>query len=544
MRDCCRVSWRKWIHLTVAVIVLAIPCFASGATNGEDAAGAEKTVAVLPFDVHGSDQYGYLKKALPEMFASRVSRSRGYRLINPSRIHEMDIDPAGLAPAGAAAIGRQVNADVVLYGSLTVLLESWSLDASLVEVSGESMLGSFSQSGPDIQALIPGIDAMASDMVGTLGGGSEPENAMDEAEKPEEEGPQPPIAGFEAAEPLRRDLPDTWSGPEMKRNITGLAAGDVTGDGLIETVLVDEDAVTIYRVEEGGFRLLETIDAPANTACMAVDVADINGSGRAEIFVTAKNNRDNLLRSFVLEYRDGAYQRILENAPWFYRTADDPGTGMFLLGQRHQLEANPFQEEIVRLAPVDGDYKPAGAFIGKGREINLLGLATGRIAGKPDSMAVTVAFDRQDRLRVMAPDGDMVWASSRQYGGSTQFLEGPREGRGDINELYYLSGRILVYDAPDGSGGVITFRNKGLSPVSLGRTRTYTEGEVISLTWQDGGLREQWKTRAYEGHIRDLCIADLSNDGHMALAVLWIQSEGQMLFSRPKSRVLIFPLRN
>ncbi|MGM0403503.1 MAG: FG-GAP-like repeat-containing protein, partial [Thermodesulfobacteriota bacterium] len=442
MRDCCRLSWRKWIHITVAVIVLAVPCFASGAANNEHERD-EKTVAVLPFEVHGSEQYGYLQKALPEMFASRVSRTRGYRLINPSRIHEMDIDPAGLAPAGAADIGRQVGADVVLYGSLTVLLETWSLDASLVEVSGESMLGSFSQSGPDIQALIPGVDAMARDMVGTLGEGSEPEKAIAEAEKPEEEGPQSPIAGFEAAEPLRRDLPDTWSGPEMKRNITGLAAGDVTGDGLIEMVLGDEDAVYIYRVKDDDFRLLETIDAPANTACMAVDVADINGSGRAEIFVTAKNNRDNLLRSFVLEYRDGAYQRILENAPWFYRAANDPETGPFLLGQRHQLEADPFQAEIVRLEAVDGDYKPAGAFMEKGQKINALGLAFGRIAGKQEQAPVAVAFDSRDRLQVVGTDGDTVWASSRQYGGSTLFLEGPREGRGDINERYYLSGRIL-----------------------------------------------------------------------------------------------------
>jgi TolB-like protein len=535
MPDCCRLSWQTLLGCAVLSLALVFSFSHSGkAQEGESA--REGKIAVLPFVVHGSEQYHYLGKAVPEMFVSRLSQAQGYAMISPSKIEAFEIDPVKLNPDTVAVIGRQMEADLVLYGSLTMVLESWSLDVVMLDIKGERQLPSFSQSGKDVQALIPGIDAMAGDIRRTIEG---------EGQKEGDEVPAP-YAGFEAAEPLRRDVKGVWAGPEIGRNITGLAAGDVNGDGMTETVLVDDDAVYIYRLEGGDFNLMETIEAPSNSACIAVDVADINGSGRAEIFVTAKNNQGNLLRSFVLEYRDGAYHRIVEKSPWFYRVAHDPDTGPFLLGQRHQMEADPYQEEIVRLKPANGGYVPADTFLKKGQDVNILGAATGFApgAGQQEQVPRLISYDSQERLRLFDVKGGAIWTSRREYGGSTIYMLGRQKGRGETHERYYLPGRMLVHDPQGGSGVVFTFRNEGLLPAGLGSIRSYASGEIISLAWDGESLREQWKTKSYEGHFRDLCLADLNNDGHLELAALLIKSEGLMLFSRPKIQVLVFPLRN
>ena len=508
----------------------------------------EKRIAVLPFSVYGSETHQHMEKALPDMFSSRLARTRGYSMVSASAVKALEIDPADLGEDRALAIGKQSGADFVLYGTLTVLQETWSMDALMLDVSGENVFGTFSRSGADTRELIPGLESMAAEMREALEEGGRKTDTY--AARPAPKGkPATPHAGFDVAEPARRELSGAWAGPEMNFNFTGIAAGDLTGDGKTETVLVDAGAVYIYSLTGNRFNLLEKIDAPANTTCIALDVGDINRDGKAEIFVTARNNRSDMLRSFILENRDGRYRRIVEQSPWFYRVMHDPDNGPVLLGQHHIQTADPFKTEVVHLKFENGNYVPGESFVegegrgSGGRDLNLLGMARGRILGQ-DADAAIVSLDNRDKLHVLLPNGDGKWKSNRNYGGSTLFMEGPRKGKGQDPERYFLSGRVLVHNPSDAPSQVFTFRNKGLSPINLKRMRVYTEGEVLSLAWDGHGLQEEWKTRGYDGHFRDLCLADLNNDGNLELAALLIRSEGATFFSNPLSQVLVFPIQD
>lgn len=507
----------------------------------------EKRIAVLPFSVYGSETYQHMEKALPDMFSARLARTKGYSMVSASAIKALEIDAADLGEDQALAIGKQSGADFVLYGTLTVLQETWSMDALVLDVSGENMFGTFSRSGAETQELIPGLESMAAQMREALEEGVQ-KTDNDVARPAPKEKPATPYAGFDVAEPARRELAGAWAGPEMDFNFTGIAAGDLTGDGMIETVLVDAGAVYVYNLTNNRFKLLETIDAPANTTCIAVDVGDINRDGKAEIFVTARNNRSDMLRSFVLENRDGRYQRVVEQSPWFYRVMQDPDKGPVLIGQHHVQTADPFNAEVVHMKFENGSYVPGESFVNGGldlggRDLNLLGMARGRILGQNTDAAV-VFLDSRDKLQVLLPNGDGKWKSRRHYGGSTLFMEGSRKGKGQDPERYYLSGRVLVHTFSDAPAQVFTFRNKGLSPINLKRMRVYTEGEVLGLAWDGHGLQDEWKTRGYDGHFRDLCLADLNNDGNLELAALLIRSEGATFFSKPLSQVLVFPIQD
>lgn len=506
----------------------------------------DKSIAVLPFEVHASQDYQHLQKAVPDMFASRVAQAQGYKLLDEARIKALEIDPAQLDRASSLEIGRKTGADLVLYGRLTMLQESWSLDASLLDISVESLL-TYSRSGANIQELIPGLEDMAGEMRVALekdGQHEEKRTAQPDATelRPEKTESDTPYAGFEAVESTPSDLPGAWSSQEMDRNFTGLAAGDLTGDGKTETVLVDEDAVYIYSLEDNKFQLLKKIEAPGSTNCIAVDVGDVNGNGFAEIFVTAQNNRGDMLRSFVLEYQNGQYRTILNKSPWFYKVGWAPNQGSFLLGQRHKPEADPFQAEIVYLEYRGGEYVPGEIFVRQDKDLNLLGLTMGSITGQ-GARPGAVALDSQDRLMALAPGGGAEWTSRDKYGGSTLYMQGPIKSRGADHERYFLSGRSAVLHKPDGLDQVFTFRNKSLSPISLQRLRVYQEGQVIGLAWDGDSLQEEWQTKTYGGHFRDLVLGDLNNNGRLELAALLIQKEELTVFSRAQTKVLVFPLQ-
>ncbi|MFW6011407.1 MAG: FG-GAP-like repeat-containing protein, partial [Desulfosalsimonas sp.] len=467
----------------------------------------DRTIAVIPFEVHGTRDSLNMDEAAADMFRSRLEKMPGHTVVSKSRIKAMDMNLSDMDLDNALAAGQKLDADVVLYGSLTMLGESWSMDAYLADVAKQHLIDSFSRSGASREELIPGVNEMAKKMEKVLEGNAtakKQEKTPADSDKPES-----PYAGFKAAEPARRDIQGAWSGPEMDKSFLGIAAADITGDGRTETVLVDEDTVYIYKISDKKFTITEKIDAPFNTKCLAVEAADINGNKRAEIFVTAKNDRNNMLRSFVLEYRDDGFEIILDKSPWFYRVVRDRHNKPMLLGQRHRIEKNPFASEIVRLNFENGEYKPGKAVIDSDAQINVLGFTLGQIRpGEKEPAAIT--FDDQDRLLIAGPEGKATWKSTRKYGGTSLFLEGPEQGRGEPPERFYLPGRLLAAGMGSDKNEpvrIFLFKNSDPSPVSLRRLRVYTNGELMSLAWDGAGLREEWKTREYDGHFRDICLA-------------------------------------
>ena len=532
-----------------AVILFAVLFFVL--FSGWSRAAEDRTIAILPFAVHGSDDHRHMERAAADMLSARLGRDAGYEPVSASRIRALDIDPAQTDLDAALSAGRELNADVVLFGSITMVGEAWSMDGTLASVESGRRIDSFSFAGEDGRALIAGIGDMAAEVRGALETVESPDRAATRLtvppggngkRRPAE--PGAPAAGFQVADPARADVPGTWSGPVMEKNLVGIAAGDLTGDGKNETVLLAEEAVYIYSLADREFSLLETIDAPSNTVCMAVDVADINGNGRAEIFITASNNRGNSLRSFVLEYRDGGYAIIKGSSPWFYRVIRDRDGEKKLLGQRHRVEADPFDNEIVRLVSENSGYIPVEAYIEKGSGTNVLGVDSGRIRNSGEATEI-VAYNGGQNLRILGPEGKKTWTSRRKYGGLNRYMKGARTGRGDAPERFYLPGRVIVsrdLGAEGRAERIFVFRNTDPSPVRLHRLRTYSDGEIVSLARDGAGLREEWKTREYDGHFRDIFLADLTGDGRMELAALLMEKQGWTLFSSSQSRVLIFPM--
>ncbi len=65
---------------------------------------------------------------------------------------------------------------------------------------------------------------------------------------------------------------------------------------------------------------------------IALDAADINGNGVAEIFVT-NYTENGELHSYVLEYQNGKYVKIWQDVKLHFRVMDGPGGGLHLYAQ-------------------------------------------------------------------------------------------------------------------------------------------------------------------------------------------------------------------
>ena len=108
--------------------------------------------------------------------------------------------------------------------------------------------------------------------------------------------------------------------------INGVALGDVDGDGKIETVVIAPHAVFVYRVASGRFQKISEMGESNNQFLTSVDIADINGNGYAEIFVTSFNAERTSVNSFVLEYDGANFVKIIEGSMIYYDAPkDEPG---------------------------------------------------------------------------------------------------------------------------------------------------------------------------------------------------------------------------
>ena len=135
-----------------------------------------------------------------------------------------------------------------------------------------------------------------------------------------------------------------------------MAIGDVDRTAGNEIVVVSPKEIYVYRLKDGRPLEIARQDTGSQHYNIGVDVADINGNGRAEIFVTALNIRKNVVRSYVREFDGKTFVEIANNLAWYFRASDLPLRGRVLLGQQSRLQ-EPYRGGIFEM---DGPRAPRG----------------------------------------------------------------------------------------------------------------------------------------------------------------------------------------
>ena len=545
------------IHLTLTIGILQL-CIAAWPTQAM--AAEPQRVAVLPFKMNAEKDLSFLRNGIFDMLSSRLSDPDKVQVLSRTEVERVVEKETGpMDEATARRIGGQLKADYVLYGSLTMFGNSLSIDAKMLDVAGtQPPVTAFSQSS-DMGDVIPKIDQFAAEINSKVFGRQAQAAAPAVAPAAPRTGAQPDsrahpekllqsgavVGGNAQVSPFitRKEKvlqsASFWKSPNFNFYITGVAVGDVDGDGLKETVILSPDDIYIYRFQNNSFPQVQRLKKVEDRYNIAVDVADINGNGRAEIFVTALNRFKNIVTSFVEEYNGTDYAVIAKDQPWFFRVTDTPVRGNVLLGQQSRRD-NPYAGAIFEMQWDGGAYVPQNE-MRTPSGVNVLGVALGDVLN--DGAETLVACNSGNNIVVVTPAGDILWKSSDKYGGSVQYYAGEKSDKGQEENPIYLPMRLLVRNRAEANAKsqVIVVNNHEVMGMRWNR-RDFTEANIDAFSWDAASLATDWSTRKMSRFISDIQIADFDNDGHDELLASLIIKAGEIILTSAKSTLLAYDL--
>jgi hypothetical protein len=198
-------------------------------------------------------------------------------------------------------------------------------------------------------------------------------------------------------------------GPEFDDGLRGIAVADLNGDGRKnEIALALHNRINIYAVDGKAFRLLwsskdQSWEKYSNI--LALDAADINENGVAEIFVTSYFGDE--ANSFVLEFQEKEWVKTWGHVELFFRVLPNGQGKPVLYAQRGGGTGR------------NGDYEPeADPKLPSGTYI--YNFATGD--ARNDGSKQVLQINNEHRLRVYK-GGKLKSQPPDRFGGSGVFFD-------------------------------------------------------------------------------------------------------------------------
>ncbi len=561
-----------------ALMVITAVLFLLFSAEGFSGATDKTSIAVLPFGVHSAENIDYVRSGIWDMLSSRISVAEKIDVVAKDIVVDAIKPLTGkeLSQADAYRLGQQMNVDFIVWGSITKIGNSLSIDGKLVDVkTNKAVVTAFVQS-QGMDDVIPKINDFAqridSHILGSIpaafGTAAPPaagsaDNATTQAPSVSREagiiaGMRSSRRGTFTSAPINADFINSsepidrkgfWMSQKFPITVKGMDVGDVNGDGLNEVVVIDSHAVMVYQYPKNGGELvlIQTIPGKSYDNYLSLDVADINGNGIKELIVTSIN-RD-ILDSFVLEFKEGKFVQIASNLPWFLRVITD-STGMpLLLGQQQGVDL-PFNTPIHEMTWNNGTYR-AGRRMSIPEGLSVYGLTLDTLG--PGTSEKVIALDDTDyltiyekttkpisKLDVFLGSKEKIWKSDDVFGGSNVSIVTGNVSP-DTNMLdsrAFISLRILTNDLnKDGKREILIVKNLSASGRVLKNSRMFTASEIYDLEWDGLGMLENWKTRKINGYVADYQFKDIDNDGKNELVLALVLSVGMSLQERS---VIIF----
>ena len=549
--------------------------------SASPALAAPVRVAILPFDINAEKDLTFLQEGIMDMLGSRLAWRDKVEVINKNETKSALASVEGFdGESRALLVGGKLQADYVLFGSLTVFGESVSIDAKMADVSGQQAPLPFFAQTSGMGEVIPQINQFATNINETVFGRAvaqrpnvapaQPSGALPatqvqpaqqaydprmhpekllqsgvQSETPVPVGGQPyqtPNPAFVAAPGARASTGGRtfWKSRNFKTLINGIDIADVDNDGRQEMVIATEKLLSIYRLENDRLVKVAETAKTRTSSYIGVDVADVNGNGTAEIYVSSLGPNRSSVDSFVLEFDGNDYKMIHDKDNWFYRVAKTVDRGDLLLGQRcRSAEESVFNNPIHEMQ-WQGNTLVAGSQVLAGRKGNLIGAAYGDVTHTGRSLMI--AYSDADRLRIYNATGDYMWEDGDRSGGNMAYFKPPKVEPG-VDNKQFLPLRIRLTDIDrDGITEVLVARHDEVTNNMTKDFRSFSKARLESRVWDGLTLVTQWKTQEFHGRASDFVVGDFDNDGADELVVAVVPKEGAIIFTDAVSNIIAFDL--
>ncbi|MCP4116444.1 MAG: VCBS repeat-containing protein [Desulfobacteraceae bacterium] len=465
---------------------------------------AEKTrIIVKPFSIEADQEYPFLKKGVFKMLLSRLEIPG---ICSPV----LENDPeASLA-------------NYVLTGTILIFGDGISTDAKLTDTTTGAAALSFNRFGKTKGDVLAHVDLLAREIkTEILGVGPKPKTVVQQPiQQQQQQQPQAQVRQPQGKAQL-------WRSPALKNKIISLAISDINGDSKNETVVCSQKSVQVFLRENRTLKRLAEFDLNPTDRVISIDAGDINANGRSEIYVSCVDKRTNLPSSFIMEWNGSEFTKIAARQPWLFRIIETTTRGTLLLGQDVNGKKNQLRSPVYRITWQKTGLVETELKLPKGLSLYSFTFGDPRNTGEE----LLVALTRDGRIKLFTPEGDEVWRSNADFGGTTAFVEykGNRYNKDDGYQMsrLFLQQRIHVADLDnDGKNSVLVVKNVDTSSGLLAKTRYFSKGHVKSLRWDEMGLTPEGRTRSFPGYISDYVLADQNNDGKKELVYSISRSDG------------------
>ncbi|HCC54100.1 MAG TPA: hypothetical protein DEQ20_04125 [Desulfobulbaceae bacterium] len=508
----------KQIKRSSLSVLLAALIFAMHIVLPTISAAQARRIAFLPFKANATQDMSYLTSGIRDMLASRLASEIGLTVIDKTVVDNALVGTGTPTQTEAfLKLGKTLQADYLVVGSLTAMGSSLSLDAKVFDIA-KATPQSFYTTAKNESEIIQRIDSLAWDISEKVFAHKRPALAQLAPQAAIPAQPQ-----YATAHPERAFASRTNTGggspfiypkgitsefqktQNMKLSLQYMEMADLDGDGQAEVIFADSNSIQIFKRENNRLSKVGQISGPKGYRIHAVTVADLNRNGKPEIYVSAADNKNP--RSLAFEWLDSNKANYLfTDASWYIRAMQLPGEGMVLAGQRADFD-KAIAPGIFRLN-IEKNALKAGSPIAVPNSVNLFEFVIADLDN--DGSQEIIAIDQDDHIRVMRSGGTVLWKSDEFYGGTTRFIGGESAINisgllnNDNEERIYVPSRIIVADLNnDGIVDVLINKNLSTSSRIFKNMKNYPSGEIHALTWNGIALTEMWRTRKIDGYIVD-----------------------------------------
>ena len=333
-------------------------------------------------------------------------------------------------------------------------------------------------------------------------------------------------------------------GPDFDATMRAVAVGDLTGDGQPAVAVADAKRIQIFAVEKGRtFRHLWTSERSGNNI-LGLDAADVNGNGRAELFVT--NYYGGRLNSYVLEWQGSEMVPVWRDVPLYFRSLAPHGKPVLYV--QSISGDKPFAGPVSRLEWRAGKYHMGDA-LNLPRDVFVYGMTVGDIFSRGGQQVARI--DESNRL-VIYEGGQRRYRSSHRFGGTELYLDfEPANYSAQVaakmdqeqRQRVYVEGRLQVADVDgDGKNELVLFENIPSPGYLFEDLRVYEKGKLSSLRWNGQFIEVLWESQELEGYIADFTLVSLNGDGALDIVLLVVHPT-LLGYGTGRSSLLVYPLQ-
>lgn len=549
------------------------PCMAA---NQAGEAAPPARVAVLPFTMNTPANLNYLQSGVRDMLSSRLSWQGKVHVVDKAETDKVGRAVKEMNQGEAVRIGTALKADYILYGSITSTGQAVSIDAKMVPVSGKTDPVSFYAQTKSLDDVMPQVNLFAQQINQKIFGKPEekPQGASAEAEALATRNPELLLPGaaatgdkisyvnpnFVEVTPegsLRQ--PGFWRSQDFQGGMLGMDLGDIDGDGRDEIVTVQMRKLMVFRKENQGLKVLDSFEGTPVDRFLWVCVANVPGEKQSYIYLTNLRTRNstkpqfdtaqdnpsqgNDLYSYVMSFSGGKLHIVAEGVPYYLSTTQLGRRGKVLIGQK---QGDKYQNAFA--GPIY-EMQLRGASLTPGPEVDVPKGATVfnfvKAEITSDRVEKVILIDDHFKLRILSTSGDQIWKDTGLWGATTNAIESRVEDRRwGMVDYYAIPSPIIVTD----------LRKNGIPEIVMNRNTTnfdkwlpnsmkyYDQGEIVSMSWDNMGMTENWQTKGLNGQITALRIGDLEGNGKKQLVVDMVFAKDPLKLYESRSVIFTYDL--